>query len=43
MSEPLCYCGHVEDEHEDGFFRACTVEGCECIAFEQVHVDEDEE
>jgi hypothetical protein len=20
-----CECGHVEDEHESGFFRACTI------------------
>jgi hypothetical protein len=19
----LCYCGHVEEEHENGFFRPC--------------------
>ena len=41
MSEPVCYCGHVRDEHhgrgtkEFPSSRACQVEGCECIHFEE--------
>lgn len=30
--EDECVCGHVRDEHEDGFFSACSV--CPCIDYE---------
>lgn len=32
--EPICVCDHTEDEHEGGFFRKCTVKGCDCLDFE---------
>ena len=42
-----CTCGHVLDEHalDPKFLRgswSCTIEGCDCIAFEKGD-DEDEE
>jgi hypothetical protein len=33
----LCYCGHLDDEHDGE--ENCTIEGCRCVAFEQ---DEEE-
>jgi len=30
---PCEICGHLEDEHEQGFFRCCTVKGCDCPDF----------
>ncbi len=36
----ICYCGHVRDEHFNGDepehpqSTSCTVEGCDCIAFD---------
>lgn len=34
-----CHCGHVQDEHgNDPQYpgsTSCTIEGCECIAFEK--------
>jgi hypothetical protein len=34
-----CHCGHVDDEHgHDPKYpgsTACTIDGCECIAFEE--------
>lgn len=33
MSEPVCYCGHVGDEHD--WRGECQVEGCECLYFER--------
>ncbi len=37
-----CTCGHIDDEHghddEHPGSTSCTVEGCDCIAFE---ADED--
>ena len=48
MSEPSCYCGHVLDEHAAdpkyprGSLR-CTVEGCDCIAFEENEDAEEED
>lgn len=33
-----CHCGHVADEHghdpDHPGSTACTIEGCDCIAFE---------
>lgn len=29
-----CRCGHVDDEHESGFFRKCLVPRCYCLDFE---------
>lgn len=26
-------CGHLEDEHEQGFFRHCGVDGCDCCDY----------
>lgn len=26
---PVCFCGHVEEEHEQGFFKPCTLCGCD--------------
>jgi hypothetical protein len=41
MSEHVCHCGHVEDEHgHDPKYpgsSACQVEGCGCIAYERNH------
>jgi hypothetical protein len=38
MSEGLCMCGHVEDEHgSDPQYpgsTACNVTGCECVAYD---------
>lgn len=37
MSEPVCYCGHVRDEHchgEDRGGTECTIEECKCVMFE---------
>lgn len=28
-------CGHLDDEHEHGFFRHCSVEGCDCCDYEE--------
>jgi hypothetical protein len=36
--EKTCYCGHVLDEHEDTTLAPCTIEDCDCVAFE---LDED--
>lgn len=38
LDEPdaLCTCGDVRDEHENGHGK-CTVEGCDCNAFEYQH------
>jgi hypothetical protein len=33
MSEPVCHCGHVLDEHDE--YRMCTVAGCDCIHYER--------
>jgi hypothetical protein len=31
-----CICGHNEDEHEmEKFITACTVEGCDCLCYEE--------
>ena len=30
----ICMCGHVDDEHETGFFRPCTIDGCQCDDYE---------
>lgn len=34
-----CHCGHVQDEHGDDpeypGSTACSIEGCDCIAFEK--------
>ncbi len=35
MSEPMCVCGHVLDEHD---WPECTV--CPCIHFEEVDSDD---
>lgn len=38
-----CICGHVEEEHEHGFFKPCTL--CDCDDFEgngESDPDEDE-
>jgi hypothetical protein len=41
VTDNVCACGHVEDEHEgSGFFSKCLVEECDCIDFE---LDEDAE
>lgn len=32
--EKVCTCIHVLDEHEDTFMQPCTIDGCECLAFE---------
>lgn len=29
-----CYCGDVEDEHEEGGGE-CLVEGCGCVAYDE--------
>ncbi len=31
--EKVCYCGHVEDEHDKT--HVCTVEDCPCTRFEE--------
>jgi hypothetical protein len=43
-----CHCGHADDEHyepgEDKKYpgsTACTVEGCDCIAYEENDDDDD--
>ncbi len=33
MTEPVCHCGHVLDEHDE--YRMCTVVGCDCIHYER--------
>ena len=33
VSEPVCYCGHVLDEHDE--YHKCTVEDCPCFHFEE--------
>ena len=30
----VCYCGHMQDEHEDTAMEPCGVEGCPCTAFD---------
>lgn len=30
---PCECCGHLEDEHEHGFFKECSVKGCNCPDF----------
>jgi hypothetical protein len=35
-----CECGHVSDEHRNGY-RECTVDGCDCIVF-YIQVPDDE-
>jgi hypothetical protein len=35
-----CWCLHVEDEHEEGFFRPCTVDGCDCDDFDRLTGDD---
>lgn len=30
--EPMCQCGHVLDEHDNG--KECTVPGCGCVCFD---------
>lgn len=35
MDSDKCTCGHARDEHEqDQGSSACSVEGCNCTAFE---------
>ena len=42
VDEPVCACGHVEDEHEDTGFQRCTAQAyedlepydCPCIAYD---------
>lgn len=34
MEEAWCTCGHLLDEHADGFLQECEVESCECICYE---------
>jgi hypothetical protein len=36
-----CWCLHVEDEHEEGFLRPCTVDGCDCDDFDRLTGDDD--
>lgn len=40
----ICECGHVLDEHggdsEHPNATACTIEGCDCIDFEEVEEEE---
>ena len=40
-----CECGHVLDEHghdpEHPASTACTIEGCDCIAFEEAEGDDE--
>ena len=33
ISEPICHCGHVRDEHDE--HGVCTVYPCMCIAYER--------
>ena len=33
MRSNTCYCGHVEDEHDDK--HACTIDGCDCFHYEE--------
>lgn len=30
--EPICYCGHMQDEHLDT--GECDIEECPCLGFE---------
>jgi hypothetical protein len=35
-SDKTCNCGHLEEEHEEeGFFKRCTIEECDCDDFEE--------
>lgn len=34
MEEAFCTCGHLLDEHSEGFLQECEVEGCGCICYE---------
>ena len=34
MGEPICYCGHVQDEHSPKW-KSCEVEECPCIQYEE--------
>jgi hypothetical protein len=40
-----CACGHVLDEHEhsNSSTPPCTIEGCDCFAFESVEGSEAED
>lgn len=43
MHLETCTCGHQDDEHEDTAMAPCTVEGCDCLAFEPGEpVDDDD-
>lgn len=41
MTEPLCECGHVRDEHvfSGGAYRHCDVNGCACVHFDRAEED----
>jgi len=36
-----CVCGHIKDEHKNGFFSPCKVKGCDCGDFEWDGVEDD--
>lgn len=39
----ICVCGHVYDEHEDGFFMVCTIDDCDCEDYEGMLEEDDED
>lgn len=39
MTELICYCGDVLDEH-DPITKACVVGGCKCFHFEEEPLDD---
>jgi len=35
-----CVCGHADEEHENsGYFRACEVDECQCVDYEEEEED----
>lgn len=36
----VCFCGHVDDEHDDD--GPCTIEECLCVYFEEGETEGDE-
>jgi len=36
----VCACGHVVDEHDPGALMRCLVEGCGCVAFDELLEEE---
>lgn len=42
VGEFICDCEHVLDEHDNGFFRKCTILGCLCLDYEAEKSEYDE-